>query len=92
MPLFLQTSVGPPFSGAGSVEYSVFFFGANWNVALSVASAAYCCANAKFGPGVPSSLTIFFDKRLSTISPFFGWYVAKMWSNVRFSPTITITC
>jgi len=62
--LFLQTSVGPPFSGAGSADYSVFFFGANWKVALSVASAAYCCANAKFGPGVPSSFTIFFDKQI----------------------------
>src|ERR1700756_2623200 len=92
IPLFLQTSVGPPFSGAGSVVNSVLFFGANWKFALSVASAAYCWANAKFDPGVPSSLTIFFDSRLSTLSPFFGWYVAKMWSNVRFSPTITITC
>ena len=43
-------------------------------------------------PGVPSAFTMCFDRRLSTLSPVFGSYVAKMWSNVRFSPTITITC
>jgi hypothetical protein len=32
------------------------------------------------------------ESRFNTESPLFGTYVAKRWSNERFSPTMTITC
>ena len=31
-------------------------------------------------------------RRLSTVLPFFGTYVAKTWSKLRFSPMMTMTC
>ena len=46
----------------------------------------------KSGPGLPSLVTIPSDSKLLTVSPAFGTYAAKRWSNERFSPTITITC
>src|SRR5580658_11079678 len=39
-----------------------------------------------------SSVMMPFERRLSTLCPFFGTYVAKTWSKLRFSPMITMTC
>src|SRR5271163_3127911 len=39
-----------------------------------------------------SRVTMPLERRLSTLSPRFGTYVAKTWSKLRFSPMITITC
>src|SRR5580700_9060373 len=58
--------------------------------------AASCWAFRKWGPGMAfrlaSNVMMPFESRLSTLSPFFGTYVAKTWSKLRFSPMITITC
>ena len=40
----------------------------------AVMSLACCCsAAAKFGPGVPSSLTMRFERRFETVCPAPGW-------------------
>src|SRR5258708_23915916 len=54
--------------------------------------ALYWVESEKLGPGVPSAFTIPFDIRFEMVSPFFGAYVPKTWSKVRFSPRIMITC
>src|SRR5258708_472150 len=57
-----------------------------------ISVALYWVESEKLGPGVPSAFTIPFDNRFAIDSPFFGAYVPKTWSKVRFSPRIMITC
>src|SRR5262245_13517559 len=54
--------------------------------------ALNCVACEKFAPGVPSALIIPSESKLFTVWPGLATYVAKRWSNERFSPTMTITC
>ena len=61
----------PDVLGGGSTAYWLLLAGEMKNAPS--AAACDCAASAKFGPGVPSALTIPFDTRFAMIWPSRGW-------------------